>query len=382
MNRCKDSDKPLKNSLLKSGNAQLLLLRMISAIALFSLLGQANVWLDATSNALLAFGYRFLLILTPLTLALFGKRALIATVFASLLGLILLSLNIMNIFNWLAVILFSYGVAVLGFIVKNDAAKTPAGAANNKIMLNLGSLCAGLLLLYPHWMPVEFYLIMGLLLLLCLPAARRFSLSGEVTTQSMIKSNARKPGKFKWVLAGVVTGIKLFAVFSILPQEILAHRPQLPGWYGVMIILNSAIVALLQIPVMKLIERSGSRAMLLSMAIILSGLIVLAVPGLFQVHTFAGAFVWLAFLSIAECGLSYIDYCAAQDNALLIKELSVSLGAGLTVLVMRFFPVSVNTEILSVISIAALFIWLWQYKYPLKTKHEESADALSDVYEK
>ncbi|HIE4969112.1 TPA: hypothetical protein ACXNMF_003968, partial [Klebsiella aerogenes] len=53
---------------LGTSSAQLLLLRMVSAIALFSLLGQANVWLDTTSNALLAFGYRFLLILTPLTL--------------------------------------------------------------------------------------------------------------------------------------------------------------------------------------------------------------------------------------------------------------------------------------------------------------------------
>jgi hypothetical protein len=44
---------------------------------------------------------------------------------------------------------------------------------------------------------------------------------------------------------------------------------------------------------------------------------------------------------------SYIDYCAAQENSLLIKELSVSLGAGLTVLVMRYFrcsPKSINME--------------------------------------
>jgi hypothetical protein len=38
-------------------------------------------------------------------------------------------------------------------------------------------------------------------------------------------------------------------------------------------------------------------------------------------------------LSIAECALSYIDYCAAQENSLLIKELSVSLGAGSSVLI-------------------------------------------------
>ncbi len=102
------------------------------------------------------FGYRFLLILTPLTLGLFGQRALIVTLSVSLLGIVLLALNVATGVNWLAVVLFSYGVAVLGYIVKNDAARTPAGAANNKIMLNLGSLCAGLLLLYPHWSPLLF----------------------------------------------------------------------------------------------------------------------------------------------------------------------------------------------------------------------------------
>lgn len=356
-------------STLKSGSTQIMILRMISAIALFSLLGQANTWLDATSNALLAFGYRFMLVLTPLTLTLFGQRALIITLLASLLGLLILSVNMTTALNWLAVLLFSYGVAVLGFIVKNDAARTPSGAANNKIMLNLGSLCAGLLLLYPHWKPTVFYLAIGLLLLACLPAARGFRFSSEMTTPDLIKSKIGISGGVTWVLAGVVTGIKLFAVFSILPQEILAHSTVLPSWYGMMIILNSGVVAVLQIPVMRLIERSGAHAMLLAMAIILSGLLVLAVPELFHVYTFVGAFIWLTLLSVAECGLSYIDYCAAQENALLIKEVSVSLGAGLTVIVMRCFPTTISAKMLFVISVLSLITWLWKYKYSaLKTQ--------------
>lgn len=369
-------------SALSSSRAQLLLLRMVSAIALFSLLGQANVWLDATSNALLAFGYRFLLILTPLTLGLFGKRALLATLSVSVLGILLLALNVATAINWLAVVLFSYGVAVLGYIVKNDAAKTPAGAANNKIMLNLGSLCAGLLLLYPHWSPLLFYIVMAVLLLICLPTARRFHLSGEVSTLTLLGNHAGKSGKLKWVLAGIVTGIKLFAVFSILPQEILAHRQALPAWYGVMIIFNSAIVAVIQMPLMKLINRSGNKAMLVSIIIILVGLVVLAMPGAFYVHTFWGATVWLTLLSIAECALSYVDYCAAQDNALLIKELSVSLGAGITVLVMRYLPDTINTELLSLISIVSLLAWLWKYQYSTNQSSKENKDAVSEVYEK
>lgn len=367
---------------LGTSSAQLLLLRMVSAIALFSLLGQANVWLDTTSNALLAFGYRFLLILTPLTLGLFGQRALIVTLSVSLLGIVLLALNVATGVNWLAVVLFSYGVAVLGYIVKNDAARTPAGAANNKIMLNLGSLCAGLLLLYPHWSPLLFYIVIAALLLVCLPTARHFSLSSDLTAQTLLTKNFAKSGKLKWVLAGIVTGVKLFAVFSILPQEILVHRQTLPAWYGMMIIFNSAIVALIQIPLMALINRSGDKAMLMSIVIILLGLIVLAVPGIFHVYTFWGAAVWLTILSIAECALSYIDYCAAQENSLLIKELSVSLGAGLTVLVMRYFPVAINTEVLSLISIVALLLWLWKYKYSSNKFYKENIDAVSDVCEK
>ena len=80
--------------------------------------------------------------------------------------------------------------------------------------------------------------------------------------------------------------------------------------------------------------------------------------------------------------MSYIDYCAAQENSLLIKELSVSLGAGLTVLVMRYFPVAINTEVLSLISIVALLLWLWKYKYSSNKFYKENIDAVSDVCEK
>jgi hypothetical protein len=355
---------------------------MISAIALFSLLGQANVWFDPTSNVLLAFGYRFLLILTPLTLFLFKKHSLLITLLASVSGLILLSMNIAQGTNWIAVLLFGYGISVMGFIVKNDAAKTPIGAANNKIMLNLGSLCAGLLLLYPHWDPLKFYLIMIFMLLSCLPAVHSFSLLAGMDAQKKFTSSLSKSGKFKWILAGIVTGIKLFAVFSILPQEILAHRPALPSWYGIMIILNSAIVTAIQLPLMKMITRSGSSAMLITIMIIFIGLVVLSMPEAFHVYSFCGAFIWITILSIAECGLSYIDYCAAEENSLLTKEISVSLGTGLTVLIMRYIPLPINTHMLSYISIITLFLWLVLYINKNKATQKENPDAVSDFYKK
>lgn len=358
------------------GLSSSLLLRMLSAIVLFALLGQANVWLDATNNIVLATGYRLLLILTPLTLLLFGPFALRVTLFAALAGIILLAVPAGPGLQAVAVLLFGYGVAVLGYIVKKEAAATPAGAANNKIMLNVGSFCAGVVLLYPHWQPLPFYLLMGLFLLLCLPAAWRFTPSPARVPATALAVPQGKNGL--WVLAGLMNGIKLFAVFSILPQAILAHHSTLPAWYGGMIILNSAVVALLQRPIMKLIAHCGNRALSASLLIILAGLVLLAMPGLFQVHTFAGALLWLTLLSIAECGLSYLDYCAARDNALLIKEVSVSAGAGLTVWVMRYLPAPYNAEILSVIAIFALFSWLWLYQ----RRHKERFDALNNLYEK
>ncbi|MBS0967782.1 MULTISPECIES: hypothetical protein [Yersiniaceae] len=353
-----------------------LLLRMLSAIVLFALLGQANVWLDATNNIVLATGYRLLLILTPLTLLLFGPFALRVTVFAALAGVILLAVPALPGVQVVAVLLFGYGIAVLGYIVKKDAAATPAGAANNKIMLNVGSLCAGVVLLYPHWQPLYFYLLLGLLLLLCLPAAWRFTPSAALLPATALTVPSGR--NTLWVLAGLMNGIKLFAVFSVLPQAILAHHSTLPAWYGVMIILNSAVVALLQLPVMKLIAYSGNKALWVSLLIILGGLVLLAMPDIFRVHTFTGALLWLTLLSIAECGLSYLDYCAAQDNALLIKEISVSAGAGLTVCVMRYLPAPYNAEILSAIAIFALFSWLWLYQ----RRHKEHSDALHNLYEK
>ncbi|PLR40795.1 hypothetical protein CYR55_05815 [Chimaeribacter californicus] len=349
---------------------------MLSAIVLFALLGQANVWLDATNNIVLATGYRLLLILTPLTLLLFGPFALRVTVFAALAGIALLAVPAGPGLQMVGVILFGYGVAVLGSIVKKDAATSPAGAANNKIMLNVGSLCAGVVLLYPHWQPLHFYLLLGLLLLLCLPAAWRFTPSPALAPAAALTMPAGK--NTLWVLAGLMNGIKLFAVFSVLPQAILAHHSTLPAWYGGMIILNSAVVALLQLPIMKLIARSGNKALWVSLLLILSGLVILAMPDVFRVYTFAGALLWLTLLSIAECGLSYLDYCAAQDNALLVKEISVSAGAGLTVCVMRYLPAPYNAELLSAIAIVALLTWLWLYQ----RRHKERFNALNNLYEK
>jgi len=371
---CKKSVTGLNNNTLNGKGAALLWVRLLSAVALFALLGQANLWLDATSNILLATGYRLLLILTPLTLLLFGARALRVTLLCALAGLLLLALPAAHGVAAVAVLLFSYGIAVVGYIAKRDAAATPAGAANNKIMLNLGSLLAGLLLLYPHWQPTFFYLALALLLLPCLPAVWHHRPLAEASPAPA----APRRGQLKWALAGLMAGIKLFAVFSILPQAILAHQATLPGWYGAMIILNSAVVTLLQRPIMALIQRCGRRALWAALALILAGLVVLALPGAFRVHTLPGALLWLGLLSLAECGLSYLDYCAAQEGALLVKELSVSAGAGFTVFAMRTLPTAASAGVLAATAIIALLIWLWLYQ----RQHKEKYHALNNLYEK
>ena len=57
---------------------RLLYIRFVSAIALFALLGQANVWLSPSSNVLLAIGYRALLIFVPVLLFWCQRQTLVA----------------------------------------------------------------------------------------------------------------------------------------------------------------------------------------------------------------------------------------------------------------------------------------------------------------
>ncbi|MNF64595.1 hypothetical protein D3C84_463350 [compost metagenome] len=165
-------------------------------------------------------------------------------------------------------------------------------------------------------------------------------------------------------------GIKLFGVFSILPQAILLETGELPAWYGLMLILNSAVVVFAQVPVMKLIERTGRFKVLTVIGIIAGGFAVLSVPAAFHVETLVGALIWVALLSIAECAFSHLDYFSVKQNNMFVKEVSLGVGAGLTVLIMRVMPPPYNALVLAAIGAGGILVWYWLNRKSIASLHD------------
>ncbi|MCY1182174.1 hypothetical protein D9M73_227200 [compost metagenome] len=67
----------------------------------------------------------------------------------------------------------------------------------------------------------------------------------------------------------------------------------------------------------------------------------------------------MALLSIAECAFSYLDYFSVKQNNMFVKEVSLGVGAGLTVLIMRVVPAPYNALVLAVIGAGGILAWYW-----------------------
>ena len=352
-------------------NVRLFLIRIITAVSLFAVLGKANVWLDTATNSILALGYRALLLLLPLTLLVLGRRSLSVTLTCAALGLVLLAVTSNQGVVMFAAALFAYGIAIAGYLIKSEAAQTKEGAAYNRVAMNMGSLLAGLILLSPLLTPSMFFLGAAAFVLLCLPIAAGATFTSQPVVTSLVTVDGSGwRNKLPWVIAGIIMGIKLFGVFSILPQAILLETGELPAWYGLMLILNSAMVVFAQVPMMKLIERTGRFKVLAVIGIIAGGFAVLSSPAAFHVQTLAGALIWVALLSLAECAFSYLDYFSVKQNNMFIKEVSLGIGAGLTVLVMRAVPMPYNALLLAAIGAAGILAWYWFNRKSIASLHD------------
>ncbi|UZE30109.1 hypothetical protein AB3464_21645 [Pseudomonas asplenii] len=339
-------------------NVRLFIIRIITAVSLFAVLGKANVWLDTATNSILALGYRALLLLLPLTLLLLGRRSLGVTLLCAAGGLVLLALTKDQGIVMFGAALFAYGIAIAGYLIKSEAAQTKEGAAYNRVAMNMGSLIAGLILLSPQLTPTLFFLGAAGFVLMCLPVAIGASIQLPViSTPTKSQGGTGWLGKLPWVIAGIIMGIKLFGVFSILPQAILRETGELPSWYGLMLILNSAVVVFLQVPVMRVIEATGRFKVFTVIGIIFAGFLVLSSPALFNVQTLLGAFIWVTLLSIAECAFSYLDYFSVKQNSMFAKEVSLGVGAGVTVLLMRVLPDPYNAYVLGLIGALGILAW-------------------------
>lgn len=336
---------------------RLLYIRFVTAIALFALLGQANVWLSPSSNVLLAIGYRALLVLVPVLLFWCQRQTLTVCLFLSVTGIIVLWFAEHIYIEWFGIVCFSIGISVLGYLTKTQAAVTEEGAGLNKIMLNIGSLVAGAVLMLKFEHESAFYLAMVLLLLSILPLAWGLEVDQASSSDKKLKGLWHVSQKSVWILAGLITGIKLFAVFTILPQYIISTSGELPRWYGALIIANGLLLTLLQLPVTRLIKWLPLSNTFSYMSLLFIGMFTLAVPQWFEAHTFLGALIWIAVLSLSECALSFIDHAAKQADGLLLKELFVGFGAGYAVLCMRLAPEQLSALIIATSGVLMLFVW-------------------------
>lgn len=340
-------------------------IRFITAVCLFSFLGKANIWLNPLSNIILAIGYRFFLIFSPFFKKYAGKHAVLMALLLTMLGIVLFIFNIAAL-NIIGAFLVSTGLSVSGFLIKAEVSEIPSGAAHNKIALNAGSLLAGIILLIS--IHNKNYFFIGFILLLFITCI----ISSKLSTNKKECNIPHKGNKdFKkligWSLIGITTGIKLFGVFSVLPQYILHTRSVLPNWYGLIVLLNSGVVILLQLPIIKLIQKfdRNNNSFNITISMMFLGMLLIAYPNIFLINTLGGALIWTILLSIIECSASYLDVQSSREGYLFIKEVSVGLGAGVTVALSRYLPPSYSSLSIGLTGAACIIIavLLLRYEY-------------------
>ncbi len=311
----------------------LYLARFLSACCIYLFIAKANIWLDKVDNTLLVFGYRFFILLAPLFFML-TKRWLPAFSFAvAALGV----LCWLNQYNLIGTILFSSGIAVGSYAIKYYAVKTPQGAAYNAIIFNLGVFLSGLLIiLLPH---NNFFLKLGFVLILITLASafliREQSKNSTQNSKANFSFAALKSFRgIAWAMVGLVCGIELIGMFSILPQYLISHYKILPNWYGWLIQISTLTIVLFQKPIMNLVQRFNLKHNLYVLTI---SMFIVAFPGIFACEYFLGAAIWVFMLTLFECVIAYLDTLSVKEDALLVKECFVGIGMALTVFTARSF---------------------------------------------
>ncbi|MCW8059146.1 hypothetical protein [Agrobacterium tumefaciens] len=324
---------------LSSREKKLLVMRCISAFALFAIFGMANNNLSEINNSILAFG-RSAIILVPIALAIFGAASMGVSFIAMTIGTLLIFLDLGELSDAVAAGSFAYGTATSGYLMRSVASTTKIGSAKNRVALNVGSSIAGCALM----LPVSAYNYAILVVLILSIGMTIIELSRPSLTEEDIRKNSKilfKPS-IAWILCGISIGVLNFGLFSVLPQFLILNTGKIPLWYGFMVIINSLTIVLIQVKFVKLVDKYINNTKLFTVAIIFLGFVVMAFPSLFLAQYFLGALIWVVLITISECGFSYLDYYAYQDDMMLTKELSVGLGAAITVYISRAceYPIS------------------------------------------
>lgn len=346
----------------------LFLIRLITATFLFAFLAKANIWLTPLSNIILAFGYRVFLLLSPVLVFLSGRFAISSSMLIATVGVTVFFLTDNHLMLALGALLVAIGFSTNGYLIKIKATETPKGAGYNKVAVNIGGILSGILVIISTQSKSLFFGISGFILFL-------------ITLSTMLYYSSPTPIIFKfskniqikklvaWAAIGIAIGIKFFGVFTVLPQYLLQHNKTLPDWYGAMLFLNGAIVVLFQIPIMHIFEKKSQQNInifILTLYLMIFGMVIISLPAMFNVNHLYGAIIWTILLSLIECCSSYLDYTAAEKGYLLTKEISIGIGAGLTVLISRYFNASLSPLILGGIGTLLIVFGFYHLKEHFK----------------
>lgn len=330
------------------------LIRFVMSACLYIFIGNANIWFNPLGNILLVFGSRFFLIFSPLFYKTCRKYAITNALLLSSVSVMLLCFN-KDLYIILGILFLGIGMSVSGYLIRYEAAETISGAANNKIAINAGSLVAGVILLFTFSKNL-FFIITAIILLFVALLSWIKHKKDTVVKKLPIVHKVSKRRWFGWALIGITIGIKLYSVFSVLPQYIILHSGRLPSWYGVLVFINSGIIVLLQKPIIYKVGKfqKDNKALKFTLFAICLGMILISFPKLFHIDVFWGAFVWILMLSIIECIVSYLDMHGARDGCLFIKELSIGLGGGICVLLTRCIPPAFSGILLGFVGIISI----------------------------
>lgn len=351
-------------------NYAIYLSRLVSAFCLFLLLAQANVWLNTVDNTILVLGYRLFILVTPFFFLFFRHRLTFYAFLIAELGLLLWLLHT----PFLAAVLVALGLAVSGYMLKYYSAFTTQGAASNKIAINIGSILSGVAIIFTRNQYLLLLLCM-LFIIFSMLAFYHYAKQNQLDTfQSHPKHFSFKGCWSKrgiaWAIVGYVTGVKLIAILSILPQALIRQNAGiLPYWYGVILIVNCLIVVCLQLPIMKWIARLGKKQAIIPLFV---GMLIIMLAQFFAITTFLGALLWISALSLVECAISYLDKLSQDDHLLLLKDSAVGIGSAVTVYAIRETSPAFGTVLIGASSMLLLVISLLLFWSDCKGTTEEA----------
>jgi hypothetical protein len=311
-------------------NNSLFLSRVASFLIVTVMLGQLNLWVSASSNALFIILGRVSLVASPLIYKFCRPYSL---TYISLLTAVSLFLLLIKSNNS-CVIILACTLSLLGYFQKLYGSYNYKSAGNAKIAANVGGLMGGLMLFF-----LTQDLKSTILIILFFTSLIGFLSNAHYEKQpehydhiSLNQDSHFSKLRLAWCLFGIAIGIKFYAIFTLLPQILIRRLDNLPSWYGIILVINTIGIILGQKWVIQLVK---SWELFHFYIVLLVGFILIALTPILNIEYWLTAVVWTLLLTFIECILSAMDSMSALQGSLLYKEVSIGIGGALVALFAR-----------------------------------------------